>query len=80
MVDITKLKGKGEPPKREEAEDVIQTDDRGQGVQMVAIQFRVPPSVFAEFSEAAGREFGFTKGAKSNMFLKLWAEHKRKTG
>ena len=77
MVNLAKLKGKGAPPPADAVSDVIQSDQREEPVQMVAIQFRVPPSVFAEFSEAAGREFGFTKGAKSNLFLKMWAEYKK---
>lgn len=78
MVDLSKLKGgKGAPPSAETVPDVIQADQREKSVQMVAIQFRVPPSVFAEFSETAGKEFGFTKGAKSNLFLKMWAEYKK---
>ena len=76
MVDLAKLKGKGAPPPAEAVPDVIQSDQREEPVQMVAIQFRVPPSVFAEFSETAGREFGFTKGAKSNLFLRMWADYK----
>jgi hypothetical protein len=36
----------------------------------------VAESVFAEFSEQAGREFGFTPGAKKQLFLKMWKAYK----
>jgi len=34
------------------------------------------PSVIDEFGREAGEVFGFTKGAKSKMFLKLWEDYK----
>jgi hypothetical protein len=36
----------------------------------------IPESVFVEFSEQAGREFGFTHGAKKQLFLKMWKAYK----
>lgn len=45
---------------------------------MKPIQFRVPEHVFEAFSEQAGHEFGFSKGAKSQLFLKLWTEYQAK--
>ena len=32
----------------------------------------VPPDVFVAFIARAGKEFGFTKGAKSRLFLATW--------
>jgi hypothetical protein len=29
-----------------------------------------------DFSEQAGREFGFSHGAKKQMFLKMWEAYK----
>jgi len=40
------------------------------------LQVRVPASVFEEFSERAGREFGFTHGSKKQLFLKMWDAYK----
>jgi hypothetical protein len=40
------------------------------------LQVRIPASVFADFSETAGREFGFTHGAKKQLFLKMWKAYK----
>jgi len=40
------------------------------------LQVRIPVSVFEEFSETAGREFGFTHGAKKQLFLKMWKAYK----
>lgn len=75
--NISKLKrGKGAPPPAEEAEDVIAADTREEKVPLRPLQVRVPETVFAEFSEQAGREFGFTHGAKKQLFLKMWKAYK----
>lgn len=42
------------------------------------IQFRVSATMFEEFSEQAVREFGFSKGAKSFLFQKIWIEYREK--
>jgi hypothetical protein len=75
--NIAKLKStKGAPPAADFTPDVIRADERSEDATMRPIQFRVPESVFAEFSERAGREFGFNKGSKSQLFLKLWADYR----
>ena len=75
--NIAKLKsGKGAPPKADDTPDVIQQDTRGEGEPVKPLQVRVPQSVFEEFSERAGREFGFTHGAKKQLFLKMWETYK----
>ena len=75
--NIAKLKPstKGAPPAADLTPDVIQEDARAADATMRPIQFRVPESVFKQFSERAGREFGFNKGSKSQLFLKLWADY-----
>ncbi len=74
--NLARLKGKGAPPVAEVVTDVIADDPRselrGAAEPQRPIQVRVPESVFAEFSERAGREFGFTHGAKKQLFLKMW--------
>jgi hypothetical protein len=76
--NIAKLKStKGAPPAADFTPDVIRADERSEDATMRPIQFRVPESVFAEFSERAGREFGFNKGSKSQLFLKLWADYRK---
>lgn len=76
--NITKLKTtKGAPPAADFTPDVIRADERADDATMRPIQFRVPESVFAEFSERAGREFGFNKGSKSQLFLKLWSDYQK---
>lgn len=75
--NITKLKkGKGAPPPADDAPDVIASDTRGEKVPLRPLQVRIPASVFEEFSEQAGREFGFTQGAKKQLFLKMWQAYK----
>ena len=72
--NLAKLKGK--PPSAAISPDVIAENVRPDDTAMKPIQFRVPESVFMEFSEQAGREFGFNKGSKSNLFLKMWKAYK----
>lgn len=75
--NITKLKnGKGTPPPADEAADVIATDTRDVKEPLRPLQVRIPQSVFEEFSEKAGREFGFSHGAKKQLFLKMWEAYK----
>ena len=40
------------------------------------IQFRIPRDIFEEFSEQAGKEYGFSHGSKKQLFLKIWFEYK----
>ena len=78
--NLTKLKnGKGAPPPAEDALDVIATDTRPEKIELRPLQVRIPASVFEEFSEQAGREFGFTQGAKKQLFLKMWKAYKAQT-
>ncbi|WP_323011160.1 hypothetical protein [Paracoccus sp. (in: a-proteobacteria)] len=75
--NIAKLKtGKGAPPPADDTPDVIAEDTRGEKVALRPIQVRVPVSVFEEFSEQAGREYGFSHGAKKQLFLKMWKAYK----
>lgn len=75
--NITKLKSsKGAPPVAEAAPDVIASDTRTEKVALRPIQVRVPITVFEEFSEQAGREYGFSHGAKKRLFLKMWEAYK----
>jgi hypothetical protein len=81
-VDVGKLKRgmasatKGTPPTAEEAKDVVAENVRPEEVIQRPLQVRVPASVFEEFSERAGREFGFTHGSKKQLFLKMWDAYK----
>ena len=75
--NITKLKsGKGAPPPADATPDVIAQDTRDAKEPLRPLQVRVPQSVFEEFSERAGREFGFSHGAKKQLFLKMWEAYK----
>ena len=76
--DLAKLKrGKGTPPPSDDAPDVIAENRRSDEAEPLRpLQVRVPASVFADFSETAGREFGFTHGAKKQLFLKIWKAYK----
>lgn len=75
--NITKLKStKGAPPSADTAPDVITGDTRGEKEPLKPIQVRVPVTVFEEFSEQAGREYGFSHGAKKKLFLKMWEAYK----
>lgn len=75
--NITKLKkGKGAPPPAEDVQDVTQDISRTGKPELRPLQVRIPREIFEEFSEQAGREFGFTHGAKKQMFLKVWRAYK----
>lgn len=79
MADLSKLKraraktAKGAPPAAEEAGDVTTASARAEDAPLRPLQVRIPAPVFEAFSEAAGREFGFSHGAKKRLFLKMWA-------
>lgn len=75
--NLAKLKkSKGAPPAAEAATDVMAADTRDAKETLRPLQVRVPASVFEAFSEQAGREFGFTHGAKKQLFLKMWEAYK----
>jgi hypothetical protein len=75
--NITKLKrGKGAPPPADGAVDVIADDTRSEKVDLRPLQVRIPQAVFEEFSERAGREFGFSHGSKKQLFLRMWEAYK----
>lgn len=76
--DLAKLKrGKGTPPPADDVPDVIAENARSDEAEPLRpLQVRIPASIFAEFSETAGREFGFTHGAKKQLFLKMWKAYK----
>lgn len=75
--NITKLKkGKGTPPPADGVEDVTSDPTRAEKPELRPLQVRIPRDVFEEFSEQAGREFGFSHGAKKQMFLKMWQAYK----
>jgi len=75
--NITKLKsGKGAPPPVDDTPDVIAEDPRDAKEPLKPLQVRIPKSTFEEFSERAGREFGFSHGAKKQLFLKMWETYK----
>ena len=78
--NLTRLRGragsKGAPPPAEETTDVTADPRAAAKAEKRPLQVRVPRDVFEEFSERAGREFGFTHGAKKRLFLKMWAAYK----
>lgn len=75
--NITKLKrGKGAPPPADVAPDVIADDTRAEKVELRPLQVRISKAVFEEFSEQAGREFGFSHGSKKQLFLRMWEAYK----
>ena len=53
------------------APDVIADDTRVEKIELRPLQVRIPKAVFEEFSERAGREFGFSRGSKKQPFLRV---------
>ena len=77
MTVSTSALRKGTPPARtKKTRSPIDTDPRPAEGKNRALQLMVPPGVFLEFSARAGQEFGFTKGAKSRLFLAMWDSYK----
>jgi hypothetical protein len=75
--NISKLKStKGAPPTADTTPDVITQDTRDAKETLKPLQVRIPKSTFEEFSERAGREYGFSHGAKKQLFLKMWEAYK----
>ena len=75
MANTSMLK-KGAPPPREKAQNVIQADPRPSEGKNKPLQVMVPPEVFEAFSARAGEEFGYSKGAKSQLFLAIWEAYR----
>lgn len=77
MTVSTSALRKGAPPARtKKTRSPIDTDPRPAEGKNRALQLMVPPDVFLAFSARAGQEFGFTKGAKSRLFLAMWDSYK----
>lgn len=75
--NLAKLKSnKGAPPPADVTPDVIADNPRTDGEKQRPLQVRIPESVFNEFSQRAGEEFGFSHGAKKQLFLKMWEAYK----
>lgn len=71
MTDTSILK-KGTPPARRSTASVIAADPRPTEGRNKPLQVMVSPEVFEAFGAKAGEEFGFSKGAKSKLFMKMW--------
>lgn len=75
MIDVAKLKGKGEPPPMEAAPNNTSKPPRETKEETKPLQFWVPASVREEFSIEAVKAGGGV-GAKSELFLKVWNAYK----
>lgn len=73
---IAKLAKKGAPPKAEASLDVIRANTRADSGQTVPLQFKVSAAEFEDFSELAAKEFGHKKGAKTDLFRKMFEAYK----
>lgn len=74
MVEVAKLKTgkKGAPPPPSDAPGNTHKAPRETEEPTRPLQFKVPTSVFEEFSIQAAKEGGGAKGAKVALFLKMW--------
>ena len=71
---------KGAPLARGTTGRPIAADRRPATEKTMPIQVWVPPAVFEAFSERAGADFGFKKGAKSQLFLEMWRRYNGSMG
>lgn len=69
---------KGAPPAREKTQSVIKADPRPTDEKNKPLQIMVTPEVFEAFSQRAGEEFGFKKGAKKELFLAMWEAYSKR--
>lgn len=74
MTDTSMLK-KGMAPARRSTASVIAADPRPAEGRNRPLQVMVPSEVFEAFGSRAGEEFGFSKGAKSKLFMKMWQSY-----
>ena len=75
--DISRLKHRKEPPPAADTvPDITSEYARTSEVPLKPLQVRIPVNVFEDFSERAGREFGFSRGSKKKLFLKIWEAYK----
>ncbi len=78
--NIAKLKsGKGTPPSVDSIPDVTSDTARAGEPALRPLQVRIPADIFEDFSEQAGREFGFSHGSKKRLFLKMWKAYKARS-
>lgn len=77
MSNVSKLKtGKGEgPPPPAAAPGNTAKPARDKSEAKVSVEFSVPESMAEDFMAEAAKVFGFKKGSKSNMFMKLWEDY-----
>ena len=80
MANVNALKKKNvenpEPPVPGIPTGNLEQQPRGREAT-VPLQLKIPPSVFERFAELAGKEFGFKKGAKATLFLKIFEAYER---
>lgn len=70
MINTKSLK-KGKAPQRSVTPNVI-GDPSNPHKDKKALQLTIDSKTFEDFSRQAGQEFGFSKGSKSKLFLKIW--------
>ncbi len=74
MTNTAALK-KGTPPQSQIDKRIIKAEPRPTEGKNKPLQVMIPPEIFNAFSAQAGEEFGFTKGAKSQLFLAMWHKY-----
>ncbi len=82
MASITKLKKKvaqkGTPPSPNTTNTNLRKPAREKPIKKGKIEFSVPEYMLDEFSKEAGERFGFKKGSKSDLFISMWEEYKKR--
>ena len=78
MANTSSLLKKGAPPAREPAASVIEADPRREEGRRQPLQVKIPQEVHQAFSARAGKEFGFTSGSKTKLFLAMWEAYRSK--
>jgi len=67
------------PPSLNEASEITKNPPRDKKETMVPMQFMVPESVAETFAQIAARDCGYKKGAKSQLFLRMFEAYRTST-
>jgi hypothetical protein len=72
MINTKHLQKKGQPLKRDQSLNITTNN---QSLKK-PLQVMLTQNLFEEFSSVAAKKFGYTKGAKTKLFLEIWENYK----
>lgn len=73
MINTKHLQKKGKPLKRDQSLNITENNNNS---KKKPLQVMLTLNLFEEFSSVAAKKFGYTKGAKTKLFLEMWDSYK----